>query len=139
MKTIVSYWLPVIVWMAFINPLNELLTAESTSGLIIPFLRWIMPDAGSETITLYHTAIRKTAHFLEYALLALLLFRAFRAGRKDWRYGWTLGAGVIALGYAALDEYLQSMIAARTGSPYDLLIDTAGVLCAMGILLVRKR
>ncbi|MFZ5908133.1 MAG: VanZ family protein [Nitrospirota bacterium] len=139
MKTILSYWFPVIVWMAFINPLNKGLTAENTSRFLIPFLMWLMPDAGSETIILYHTAIRKTAHFLEYALLALLLYRAFRAGRKDWRYGWTLGAGVIALGYAALDEYLQSMIAARTGSPYDLLIDTAGVLCAMGILLVRKR
>ena len=49
-----------------------------------------------------------------------------------------IAAGVIALRYAALDEFLQSMIAARTGSLYDWLIDSAGVLCAMGILSIRK-
>ncbi|MDQ7786893.1 MAG: VanZ family protein [Thermodesulfovibrionales bacterium] len=135
---LLSYWFPVIAWMVFINPLNGLLTAESTSGFIIPFLMWVMPNASSETIALYHTAIRKTAHFLEYAFLVLLLFRAFRAGRRNWRTGWALGAGIISLGYAAFDEFLQSMIAARTGSPYDWLIDAIGVLCALGILSMRK-
>jgi VanZ family protein len=138
MKKILSYWLPVIAWMVFINPLNKGLTAENTSRFIVPFLMWLMPNASIETITLYHTAIRKTAHFLEYAFLVFLLFRAFRAEQKGWRTGWVLGAGIIALGYAALDEFLQTMIVSRTGSPYDWLIDSAGVLCAMGILSVRK-
>lgn len=138
MNKILYYWLPVIAWMAFINPLNEGLTAENTSRFIIPILMWLMPNASIETITLYHTAIRKTTHFLEYAFLAFLLFRAFRAEQRGWKSGWALGAGIIALGYAALDEFLQSMISARTGSPYDWLIDSAGVLCALGILSVRK-
>ncbi|MCG2721837.1 MAG: VanZ family protein [Thermodesulfovibrionales bacterium] len=138
MKKILFYWLPVTVWMVFINPLNEGLTAQNTSRFIVPFLMWLMPNASSETISLYHAVIRKIAHFLEYAFLVFLLFRAFRAEQKGWRTGWALGAGIIALGYAALDEFLQSMIAARTGSPYDWLIDCAGVLCALGILSVRK-
>jgi len=134
----ISYWLPVIAWMVFINPLNTGLTAENTSRFIVPFLMWLMPNASSETISLYHAVIRKIAHFLEYAFLVFLLFRAFRAGKKGWRPGWALGAGIIALGYAALDEFLQSMIAARTGSPYDWLIDSVGVICALGILSRRK-
>lgn len=138
MKNIIFYWFPVIAWMVFINPLNEGLTAENTSRFIVPFLMWLMPHAGSETIDLYHIAIRKTAHFLEYAFLVFLLFRAFRAEQRGWKSGWALGAGVVALGYAALDEFLQSMIASRTGSPYDWLIDSFGVLCALGILSIRK-
>lgn len=138
MKKILSYWLPVVAWMVFINPLNTGLTAGNTSRIIIPILTWLMPNASIETITLYHTAIRKTAHFLEYAFLVFLLFRAIGAGRSVRRPGWVIAAGVIALAYAGLDEFLQSMIASRTGSPYDWLIDSAGVLCAMGLVSVKK-
>lgn len=138
MKTIVFYWFPVIAWMVFINPLNNELTTESTSRFLVPLLEWLFPAADQATIHLLHIAVRKCVHFFNYAFLACLLFRAFRAGGRVWRPGWVIAAGVIALAYAALDEFLQSMIAARTGSLYDWLIDSAGVLFAIGILSMRK-
>jgi VanZ family protein len=138
MKKFLSYWLPVIVWMAFINPLNRELTTESTSRFLVPLLQWLFPSADQTTIHLLHIAVRKSVHFINYAFLAFLLFRAFRAGRKGWMMGWVIAAGVSALAYAGLDEFMQTMIAGRTGSSYDWLIDSAGVVCALGILSVRK-
>ena len=80
MKKILSYWLPVIAWMVFINPLNNELTTESTSRFLVPLLQWLFPAADQATIHLLHIAVRKCVHFFNYAFLAFLLFRAFRAG-----------------------------------------------------------
>jgi VanZ family protein len=138
MKNFLSFWLPVIAWMILINPLNKGLTAEHTSRLIVPILIWLFPSASAETIDWMHTMIRKISHFIEYAILTFLLFRAFRAGRKVRRPAWVVAAGVIALAYAGLDEFMQTMVAGRTGSPFDWLIDSAGIVCALGIFLIRK-
>jgi VanZ family protein len=138
MNIFLSYWLPVIAWMVFINPLNRELTAESTSRFLVPLLQWLFPSADQSTIHLLHIAVRKSVHFFNYAFLAILLFRAFRAGRKIWRPNWMIASGIIALAYAGLDEFMQTMVAGRTGSSYDWLIDSAGIVCALGILSIKK-
>jgi VanZ family protein len=138
MNNLFSFWLPVIAWMAFINPLNRELTTESTSRFLVPLLQWLFPSADQSTIHLLHIAVRKSVHFFNYAFLAFLLFRAFRAGRKVWRPGWVIAAGVIALAYAGLDEFMQTMVPGRTGAVFDWFIDSAGVACALGMISMRK-
>jgi VanZ family protein len=86
-----------------------------------------------------HGLLRKAGHFLEYAFLAFLLFRAFRGRGKPFRYTWILYAGLISLGYSALDEYLQAFIPARTGSFFDWIIDASGIACSLGILMIRGK
>lgn len=49
---------------------------DETSRFIRPLLEFLFPAASAETITLYHAFIRKCAHFTEYAVLALLAYRA---------------------------------------------------------------
>ncbi len=66
--------------------------------------------------------LRKLAHMTEFGLLALLWWRAL---------GRLAPAVVIALGYAATDEWHQTFVAGRHGSPVDWLIDAAGVVLAV--------
>jgi VanZ family protein len=60
----------------------------------------------------------------EYGLLWWLWSRALGFRRP-------LLAAAIALAYAATDEYHQTFVAGRHGSPVDVLIDAAGIAIAM--------
>lgn len=134
MKDYVIFWLPAILWMIFVSPTNNALTSDNTSFIIIPLLKWLLPNASHDTINVLHVFIRKGGHFLNYAFLTFLLFRAFRGRKKSWMPKWILYAIIIAFCYGAIDEYLQTMIETRTGSLYDWLINAAGVMCSAGIM-----
>ena len=134
------YWLPPILWMAFLFPLtNDSLTVQSTSSILEPIIRWLFPGASNATVEMIHIVIRKTCHFIEYSLLAFLLFRAFRGKRKVVQMRWILYAGCIAVGYGALDEFLQTLTPLRSGSLYDWMIDTSGVVAALWIITAKYR
>ena len=139
MKRFLIYWLPPLLWMAIISPVNDLLTTASTSSLIVPILKWLFPHAALDTIETIHILIRKVSHFLEYAFLAFLLFRAFRSGNTTWRLKWTLYAGLISVCYAALDEGIQTLIPSRTGSLYDWMIDSTGVVLMLSVLFFMNK
>ena len=71
----------------------------------------------------------KVAHFAAYALLGLLLARAF-AGAAWIRYSrdTVLAAWFVAALYAVTDEFHQSFVPGRTPSLGDWLADSAGAL-----------
>ena len=71
--------------------------------------------------------LRKLAHAGEFGLLALLFWRALRRDLS----GAILVAGVLAIGYAASDEYHQTFVSGRVGSLSDWAIDSAGVVIAL--------
>lgn len=138
-----KYWLPPILWMAFIFPLtNGALSAESTSRILLPILepiiRFFLPSASQTTVEAIHILIRKVFHLLEYGFLAFLLFRAFRGGKKNWCREWILYAGAISIGYGAVDEFLQSLTASRTGSISDWMINSVGAVFILGIISVKN-
>lgn len=72
--------------------------------------------------------LRKLAHMTEYGVLFLLWLRAFGRPARP-----ALAAG-IAIAYAASDEWHQSFVDGRNGSPVDVLIDATGVLLAFLLL-----
>jgi VanZ family protein len=82
----------------------------------------------------WDTILRKLAHMAEYGVLWLLWWRALGYGRP-----WP--AAVIAVAYAITDEYHQSFVDGRVGSPVDVLIDAIGVAIAISIAtrLSRRR
>ena len=131
-------WLPVVLWMGFILQVmsqSSLGSAAHTSRFIIPFLHWLLPHAAPETIDRLHFLIRKAGHLTEYAILALLAWRALQAmpGRTVF---WMAGvAWVIAVAYAATDEFHQSFVPGRTASPHDVMIDAIGAAAALLIVL----
>jgi VanZ family protein len=67
---------------------------------------------------------RKIIHFAEYALLCFLWWRALVTVTTPARAA--LWAFLLASGYAVTDEYHQTFVEGRTGSPLDWAIDSAG-------------
>ena len=69
--------------------------------------------------------IRKTAHFTEYFVQALLLCNAFQAvwtGRKN-PHGYIL---LLLLMTAVFDEYIQLFSPGRSGQVTDIMLDFSG-------------
>src|SRR5215210_8219395 len=67
---------------------------------------------------------RKLIHFGAYALLCFLWWRALRNVTNERRA--VLLAFVLASGYAITDEFHQTFVEGRHGTPVDWLIDSAG-------------
>ena len=132
------YRLPPLLWMGLIFPTNGALNTNTTSHIIVPILKWLLPHADLTTISLLHIGVRKLMHFFNYAFLTVMLIRAFRSGKRAWRNEGILYAGVVAAGYGALDEFLQHFIPSRTGSVLDWLIDSAGVLFVLSLMLLKN-
>jgi VanZ family protein len=108
--------------------------SPTTSRFIVPVLHWLLPGASPETIGLLHEFARKSVHFVNYFILSLLLFRAFRAQNKGWALRWSVLAVLLAASYAATDEYHQSFEAGRGPSAMDTLLDTAGASAAQVVV-----
>jgi VanZ family protein len=136
MKCFLKYWLPLLIWLAvMLLGSTDLMSAEHTSRMIVPFLRWLKPDISPGTVASIHTIIRKCAHVSEYAILALLSFRALiYASIIEWS-AWTFAVTVwiACILIAATDELHQSFVPSRTSSGRDVLIDGGGA--TLGLLI----
>ena len=84
----------------------------------------------------WDVAARKVAHVTEYAVLTALWWRALRALGASRPLA---GAVAIALLYAASDEFHQTFVDGRTGTPVDVLIDSAGMAIAALVIYARRR
>ncbi|MGH7311652.1 MAG: VanZ family protein [Candidatus Rokuibacteriota bacterium] len=126
------HWLPPLAWMAVIVLLStEVGSAEYTSRMLLPLLRWALPWATPLQLDALHGLARKGAHVTEYAVLTFLWFRALTAGAR-WSpraAAWT--ALATGLGWACLDEAQQSLARTRTASLGDIALDGAGTLAAV--------
>ena len=136
MKRFIKYWLPPIVWAATFFPLfNHYLGKPYLYRLTMDVMKWIFPTNWYEIGGVVYIIVRKTLHFAEFAILAFLLFRAFRSSRAQrWRFAWAWPSGLIAIAYALLDEGLQTLVPDRNGSLIDSAIDSAGILCMLGLI-----
>jgi VanZ family protein len=125
-------WLPALGWAAVIFSLStDTFSASHTGRILRPLLFWLMPHLSEHNFSMIHFFVRKAAHFTEYFVFCLLLYRGIRGGRPGWRWAWGLTALFVAAGYSALDEIHQAFVASRTASPYDSLLDSTGALFAM--------
>jgi VanZ family protein len=143
MRPFLRYWLPVLLWLGviFIGS-TDLMSAEHTSRIIGPILRWLKPGISDAAIAHAQFFVRKTAHLSEYAILALLLWRAFIRNtrlRTKMSILFILGWG-LAIVAAASDEFHQSFVASRTASIRDVMIDAVGALFGLliGSVFARK-
>jgi VanZ family protein len=137
-----QYWLPPLIWMAAIFYFStDTFSGEQTGSLLWRAASFIYPGITEEQFEALHFYVRKAGHFTEYALLALLLFRAFRAGAiARWRWSWAAGSLLIVVLYALSDEYHQTFTRHRVGSIYDSLTDIAGGASALlALWLIRRK
>lgn len=128
----VRAWWPAAFWVGAIFLFStDTFSADHTASVFEPLLRFFWRSMTKSDFAVAHFLIRKSAHFTEYFVLCLLLYRGLRGGRKGWRWSWALTALCVAAGYSALDEVHQAFIASRTASAYDSLVDSTGAFVAV--------
>jgi len=118
-----------------------LLSAEQTSRVFVPFLRWLKPDISAEALAQIHFVVRKLGHIFEYALLAMLLWRAVRSATNlRMKKSIVFVAVWLACGvFAVSDEFHQSFMPSRTAASSDVLIDICGATIGLVICLMISR
>jgi VanZ family protein len=147
LRAFLKYWLPPLIWMAVIFLASADSKSEAHSSRYFePLLRWLFPRMSPEHVGQIHYDFRKCCHLAEYAVLALLLWRAIRqtergAGGSNWqKIRLTM---LIVMFYAATDEFHQIFVPTRTAQVSDVLIDTvggaAGLLALWIVFNWRKR
>ena len=81
----------------------------------------------SSGLGVWDTIGRKLIHAATYGTLFLLWWRAFGLHTSP------LPAVAITLLYAISDEWHQTFVEGRHGSPLDVLVDASGVMIAYGL------
>lgn len=117
-KKFLVYWLPPLVWMGFIYFLSSFHKLQAS------------PVGWQDFI------VRKTSHFLEYAILFVLYNRGLSSTTRLPIKKRLFLALALAIGYAMTDELHQTTVLGRTGKPTDILIDSLGAVA--GLLFVIK-
>jgi len=119
---------------------TDAFSAEETGTVFRGIIDKIFPFLSEEGFQSLHYFIRKAAHFTEYGILALLLYRAFRnRSETTWKRSWANYSFMLIVIYAFADEFHQRFTTARTSSVYDSLIDIAGGFTALFLLWVVRR
>jgi VanZ family protein len=120
---------------------TDAFSADNTGSRLHWLLTLLFPAISEATYESVHFFIRRAAHFSEYALLALLSYRAFRAGSTvKWQWRWAWRSFVLIAVWALLDEWHQTFTTQRSGSIYDSLLDIAGGAAALlGVWIVNRQ
>ena len=131
---------PLVLWIGLIMFLSSgQASMSNTSRFIRPLLEFLFPNAPEEILNVYHGYIRKIAHVTVSAILAFWAFRAFSGSSiKLLRRFWYVCAALLVLLVASIDETNQSYLASRTGSVYDVLLDAAGGVLMITLIIFFK-
>jgi len=127
----VRAWWPAIVWIGLITlESTDSFSSEHTGSILYALLTRLFGNIDFYKFLVFHHYMRKTGHVVGYGVLSLLLLRAWRA---TFDYTLLLRAALLSwLGtacVAALDEWHQSYIPSRTGTVWDVALDSvAGVV-----------
>ena len=123
-NTFITLWGPVIFWCLFIFSLSD--KQNLTIGIENEYL------------------MRKFAHVTEYAVLTFLIFRAlYKWPRENITSRIRLKVISISISFAFTlifamsDEFHQLFVIGRHGNPYDVMIDSIGMM-AVGLILMNR-
>jgi VanZ family protein len=137
----VSAWLPVILGIAVIMiESTEFMGSEYTSGPIRRFFEAIFGQFKDDVWAIVHHAVRKTGHFVGYGVIGLAWLRAWWMTLPRSRF--FQDAFLALLGTALMagaDEFHQSLLPDRTGTPWDALLDCCGALTLQLVVYIFMR
>ena len=111
-KKIVKYWGPPVLW----------------AGVIFCFST--LPQIRTTEIYWQDFILKKTAHMVEYGILAILLYRALKYSGAGVRKA-AIFSILIAVVYAMTDEFHQSFVLGRESRVRDVIFDTIGSILAI--------
>jgi VanZ family protein len=135
---LLRYWLPVALMLGLITLFStDFFSSDQTLGFFELLNRWFGRTRRGPNLGGANFLARKLMHVLEYGVLTVLLFRAFRGvSPTRWRLSWCVYTFACVVAWSLLDETLQSATQTRSGTLEDSLLDSAGGLLALlGITL----
>ena len=135
--SLVRAWWPAVVWIAIIAvESTDVFSSEHTGGMLYRLLTHLFRHVNFYKFLVFHHYLRKTGHVVGYGMLSLLLLRGWRVtlGRVPaLLMRATLLSWLGTLFVAAMDEWHQSFIPSRTGTVWDVALDT---VAGVGFLVV---
>ncbi len=141
---------------------SSFLSAARTGSIVDPILHRLLPSLSFDQIDHIHEIGRKVGHFIGYGLMSYFFFRAFRGtyhvyhgtesilrskmvpvgqalfGRL-WRGRWAALAILATVVVATADEVHQMGDPTRTGTWWDVLLDSVGALVFQCVILAIVR
>jgi VanZ family protein len=108
------------------------LSSENTGRALYALVVRIFGKVDFHQFEVWHHYLRKTGHVIGYGMLSLLLLRGLRSTFEAAGHVFNLRAAAAAwigtVFVASLDEWHQSYIPSRTGTPWDVVLDSAAAL-----------
>ena len=140
-RWLLNAWWPVVLATAFVSVTSTAyFGADRSSALLMSIWKHFFPPLSHIHWYWLIVAIRKTCHFIGYGLIGLAWLRAWRLMFPRARFLFNAGLAVLGTALiASCDEYHQSLIRNRTGSPWDVLLDCCGALFMCLLVFPRIR
>jgi VanZ family protein len=138
-----NVWVPVAVAVGVICvESTRTFSSQNTSSWLRPIFERLLGAFQDNTWDTFHHALRKSGHFVGYGTVGFTFLRAclHTLGRRGVASlaAWRAEASVLAIMCTAIvasgDEFHQTFLPGRTGTPVDVLLDTAGT-CTMCLLV----
>lgn len=136
LRNVLLYWVPVLLIVgAIFSASSDRSSMQRSSRIIGPIVRFFVPRISEPDLRKVVFAARKGAHFTEYALLALVLFRAVRGtwhgGTHPWERREAVWVFLACVAVAICDETYQTLVPQRQGAVVDIVIDSSGAFFAL--------
>ena len=137
----VYIWLPVALSIGVIViESTEAFGADHTSGPLRRIFEALFGHVSAARWEIIHHYVRKSGHFLGYGFIGLAWLRAwwFTLPRSRFIHDAflaLLGTAIVA----SCDEWHQTFLPNRTGSPWDVLLDCTGAIALQLIVYIFMR
>jgi VanZ family protein len=126
----VYVWLPVAIGIAIIViESTETFGSDRTSGPFRHIFEFLFGHVSDANWSIIHHIVRKTGHFLGYGFIGLAWLRAWWFTLPHSRF--IQDAFLALLGtalVASCDEWHQTFLPNRTGTPWDVVLDCTGAI-----------
>jgi VanZ family protein len=136
-----SAWLPVVIGIAVIVlESTEWLGSSNTSHPLRLLFESLFGPVSNAVWEHLHHLIRKSGHFLGYGTIGLLWLRAWWMTLPHSHF--LPDAALAFVGTALIasaDEFHQSFLPDRTGTPWDVLLDCCGAITLQFIIYILFR
>ena len=136
-KKRVVWTLAAVLYVAFIfhNSMTPAVESSRQSGAVVRAVVAALGNLGLEGGWVTEHLVRKTAHFVEYAVLGVILWnclRAYRMENQRWLL-WQLWLGTVI---PLMDETIQLFTEGRSGQISDVWLDMSGVLAGGCVMIL---
>jgi VanZ family protein len=145
---VLRYWGPAIFMLACIAlESTDIASAKHTNGLLFFLLRKFFPGHSAAQLWEVNLILRKAGHIVGYGLLSASIYRGIRGTlegeltppRIATRLGFSLLAVLGTCLVASADEIHQMFIPSRTGTWWDVLLDTSAAVVAQILMYLYFR